>query len=298
MEISDLLSLAEIVVTILVGYYITHWITVKDQRTRTVKDYYINQLGEIRKDVDAFFQEMLDGRLNCRAISDWYGNQEGRLTSFDEGLRLALPLRKKNLAEIIDGAHRNITGTDFFNDHFYDPVLMFSNEERVRLLDNKYSIDKALNEYIILINNSRPRNAWETLIQNFVLENAYHKLVRNRRFPWLSTSWNRILKLIPYILILIAIFFIGKIAWNSFQKHEIEVEKEKQFRDSLMLDMNLHIKVQSKAMNAFLEKYKPVQVDGAKYYKNAIFNRDNKVDSETLMGTNPQMKNNNGGKTK
>lgn len=40
MEISDLLSLSEIAVTILLGYYITHWITVKDQRTRTVKDNF------------------------------------------------------------------------------------------------------------------------------------------------------------------------------------------------------------------------------------------------------------------
>lgn len=95
MEMSDLLSLAEIAVTIIVGYYISHWIAVKDQRTRSVKDYYISQLQEIRKDVDSFFREMLGGNLNCRAISDWYGNQEGRLNSFDEGLRLALPLRKK-----------------------------------------------------------------------------------------------------------------------------------------------------------------------------------------------------------
>lgn len=290
MEMSDLLSLAEIAVTIIVGYYISHWIAVKDQRTRSVKDYYISQLQEIRKDVDSFFREMLGGNLNCRAISDWYGNQEGRLNSFDEGLRLALPLRKKKLAEIIDAVHRNITGTEFFNNHFYDHSLIFQNEEKVNVLRNKFYIDQALNEYIVQINNSRPKNTLETLWQNFVLENDYHKNVRNKKYPCLSTLWNRFLKLLPYMAILLFFFFFAKVAWSSYQKHELEVENEKQFRDSLMLDMNSHVKAQSKAMNSFLEKYRPVNVDGSKHYKNAIFNRDNKVDTETLVGTPPHTK--------
>lgn len=90
--------------------------------------------------------------------------------------------------------------------------------------------------------------------------------------------------------ILLFFFFFAKSAWNSYQKHELEVEKEKHFRDSLMLDMNSYLKAQSKAMNSFLEKYKPVHVDGSKHYKNAIFNRNNNVDTETLVGTTPQIK--------
>ena len=43
-------------------------------------------------------------------------------------------------------------------------------------------------------------------------------------------------------------------------------------------------------MNAFLEKYEPTKVEGSKNYKNVIFNRDNKVDAETLVGSIPQMK--------
>lgn len=286
MEISDLLSLSEIAVTILLGYYITHWITVKDQRTRTVNDYYISQLKDIRKDVDAFFREMLKGNLNCRRISDWYGNQEGRLNSFDEGLRLALPLRKKRLTETIDEIHREITITPFFNDHFNDRKLLFSNVERANVLNLKNKIDKSFNEYIIQINNSRPKSTLETLWQNFVLENDFHKNVRNKKYPYFSTLWNRILKLLPYLFVAILLSYLAKIAWSSYQTHDIKVEKEKLYRDSLMLEMNIHIKEQSQTLNSFLMKYKPVQVDCSRYYKNTIFNGINKVDTETVINPN------------
>lgn len=38
MEISDIISIVEIIVTLILGYYISHWIAVKDQRTRSVKE--------------------------------------------------------------------------------------------------------------------------------------------------------------------------------------------------------------------------------------------------------------------
>lgn len=98
--------------------------------------------------------------------------------------------------------------------------------------------------------------------------------------------WNRILKLLPYLFVAILLSYLAKIAWSSYQTHDIKVEKEKLYRDSLMLEMNIHIKEQSQTLNSFLMKYKPVQVDCSRYYKNTIFNGINKVDTETVVNPN------------
>ena len=113
MSFSDILALVEILVTILFGYYITHWVSVRDTRTRSVKDLYLNQLADIKKNVDTFFKDLFEGKLKGRTIADWYGHQQTSLTCFDEGLRMALPIRKEKLEDVVNRIHEEITGSNF-----------------------------------------------------------------------------------------------------------------------------------------------------------------------------------------
>ena len=55
MTYSDLLSSISILTSIVFGFYITHWYSIRDSRTRVVKDYYIEQVKGIKGRVDKFF---------------------------------------------------------------------------------------------------------------------------------------------------------------------------------------------------------------------------------------------------
>ena len=48
MTYSDLLSSISILTSIVFGFYITHWYSIRDSRTRVVKDYYIEQVKGIK----------------------------------------------------------------------------------------------------------------------------------------------------------------------------------------------------------------------------------------------------------
>ena len=226
MNFSDILALLEILVTILFGYYITHWVTVRDTRTRSVKDLYIGQLSAIKKQVDTFFHDLFDGKLKGRTIADWYGHQQNNLTCFDEGLRLALPIRKEKLEDIVNRIHETITGSDYYNDNFKKSKYILTKDEQAKMLELKASVDKSFNEYVVQINNSRQYYFWETIKQNYRFDVEYFKVNKKCNPKWEALKI-RLQKLIPYIVSLIAIVLIVRGTYASYretlkEEHELQ----------------------------------------------------------------------------
>lgn len=227
MSFSDILALAEILVTILFGYYITHWVTVRDTRTRSVKDLYLGQLSDIKKQVDSFFRDLFDGKLKGRTIADWYGHQQNALTCFDEGLRLALPIRKEKLEDVVNRIHETITGSDYYNDNFNKKKYVLTNDEQAKMLDLKSKVDKSFNEYVVQINNSRQYYFWETIKQNYFFDVEYFK-VEQRHYPHWDAVKIRGLKLLPYVAALIAIVLIVKGTYTSYRTNVNDENKRQE----------------------------------------------------------------------
>lgn len=216
MSFSDILALVEILVTILFGYYITHWVSVRDTRTRSVKDLYLNQLTSIKKNVDTFFKDLFEGKMKGRTIADWYGHQQNSLTCFDEGLRMALPIRKEKLEDVVNRIHEEITGSNFYNENFKKKKYELTKDEQVRMLDLKNRVDKSFNEYVVQINNSRQYYFWEVLKQNYKFDVEFFK-ASGKKYP----NWNSIvirsLKLLPYVLVLGFVLFISYSVFHSYR---------------------------------------------------------------------------------
>ncbi len=213
MSFSDILALLEILVTILFGYYITHWVSVRDTRTRSVKDLYLNQLSDIKKRVDTFFDDLFAGKLNGRTIAYWYGNQQNSLTCFDDGLRLALPIRKVKLEDIVNEIHETITGSEYFNDNFNQEKYELTNEECAKMLALKNKVDKSFNEYVVQINNSRQYYVWENLKHNYMFDLEYFRSIEAKWPKWCAIRI-RCVKLIPYVITFLVLFFVIKGTYN------------------------------------------------------------------------------------
>ena len=233
MSFSDILALIEILVTILFGYYITHWVTVRDTRTRSVKDLYLTQLSDIKKQVDSFFHNLFDGELKGQTIAAWYGHQQNALTCFDEGLRMALPIRKERLEDIVNRIHETITGSDYFNDHFYNKKYILTKDEQAKMLDLKAKVDKSFNEYVVQINNSRQYYHWETIKQNYLFDVEYFK-VDQKFHPCWNALKIRGLSLLPYIVALIAIVLIVLGTYTSYKTNvNDESHRKEMYNNSL-----------------------------------------------------------------
>lgn len=71
MTIADFLTFIGIVVSIVFGFIITRFCSIKDARTRMIKDYYIEQLKQIKSRVDKFYHRVAFGKLSARKIILW-----------------------------------------------------------------------------------------------------------------------------------------------------------------------------------------------------------------------------------
>lgn len=66
MTFSDFMSAIGIITSIVFGFYITHWHSIKDARTRVLKDYYIDQVKAIKGRTDKFFHQIAWGKSSAK----------------------------------------------------------------------------------------------------------------------------------------------------------------------------------------------------------------------------------------
>ena len=155
------------------------------------------------------------------------------MTCFDEGLRLALPICKEKLEDIVNRIHETITGSEYYNDHFKNKKYILTKDEQVKMLDLKTKVDKSFNEYVVQINNSRQYYFWETLRQNYFFDVEYFK-VENKQYPCWHALKIRGLKLLPYVFALIAFILIIKGTFTSYKENlNDENQRQEIFNNSL-----------------------------------------------------------------
>lgn len=211
-DLSDFLSIIDICITLLIGYFLSHWMSVRDSRTRALKDFYIEQLIKIKNETDSFFNDVFAGKLNSREISDWYGKHQNECFCFDEGLRMALPINKKNINDVVNDIHETITGSDYFNDHFKDDKYQLNNKEYLEILSLRQKVNTSFNEYLVQINNCRQFTYFEILWQRIKLN---YKYCTENKKGWLKILLLPFFKLLKVVIILILIYGIVLLCQNK-----------------------------------------------------------------------------------
>ena len=64
MSFSDILTILEILISVVVGFYLAHWYSVRDTQHRAVKDYYINLLSTLQVNCEYIFHGVLDSSIS------------------------------------------------------------------------------------------------------------------------------------------------------------------------------------------------------------------------------------------
>ena len=115
---------------------------------------------------------------------------ENRLLAFDNGLCMALPIRKRGLTDIVFNAHSNLSLLDEFNEQFNYDSIHFGTESRQKIKSYKRGLDENINQYITLINHSSYNNLFVKLWYNIKNDWIYYREVKNICFPIIQILWN------------------------------------------------------------------------------------------------------------
>jgi hypothetical protein len=153
MEISDWLTFIGIMVSIVL-VYVTRFNGLFDQRTRCIKDYYISELVEIRREVIEFYNDLFSGKYYASYFVPWCKSHSARWKALDKSIPKDLVVYSNGVYTYLFDMCRKITDLEDFNNHYKKPLrLTPKTGEEV----NKWELNALvfIDSYILDVNNAR-----------------------------------------------------------------------------------------------------------------------------------------------
>ena len=275
MEIADILTIIGIVVSIIFGFFVTHFYSIRDARTRALKDYYIEQVKAVKVRVDKFFHTVAFGKSSFKKVVNWYDHLNIDVVGIDIGIRKFLDLQITELISVIDGYYGEITQWEDFNDQFSNSNYRPSTAHVIRLKQMKYEIDIFFNNYINHINESNIYPIWKIQCRRIKQSSTFYKS-KGYKCPFFFFFFERMEKhFFESIIVLVLI------AVSAVVIHRMEIKE----KDDLITPLNDISNRQDsiyKEIQLFRNKYKPVEIE-SKTFNNSSFFSAGKVDSVQIM---------------
>ena len=158
MELSDLLAILDIVVTVVIGFVITHMVSVRDSRTRAIKDYYIQELAAIKSEINNFYASLFKGELDAKEIIGWYSAIRNRIDSFDQAVRKTFTIYEGSIAKKLFLNYKYITNSNDFNSNYNQGKIKFRAATKIAIGKNEKQLYMLVERTLYDINNVRARD--------------------------------------------------------------------------------------------------------------------------------------------
>lgn len=180
MELSDFLAILDIVVTVVLGFVITHMVAVRDSRTRAIKDYYIQELASIKKDINAFYSKLLRGELEAKDIIGWYSTSRNRLSVFDTAIRKTFRIHEGKIAQKLFLNYKFITDSTDFNNNYNQGKVIFEASTKRAIGINEKQLYMLIERTLYDINNVRARDYIERKWLEFKSHYLYYRIDKSK----------------------------------------------------------------------------------------------------------------------
>ena len=221
MELSDLLAILDIVVTVVIGFVITHMVSVRDSRTRAIKDYYIQELAAIKSEINNFYASLFKGELEAKEIIGWYSAIRNRIDSFDQAVRKTFTIYEGSIAKKLFLNYKYITNSNDFNTNYNQGKIKFRAATKIAIGKNEKQLYMLVERTLYDINNVRARDyierKWLELKSHYLYYRTSERKSRieaclNILLDWLCTH-KSIIVFWAVLAIIVYFFFvnIGKV---------------------------------------------------------------------------------------
>lgn len=277
MSFSDILTISEILISVVVGFYLAHWYSVRDTQHRAVKDYYINLLSNLQVECEYIFQGVLDSSISGAEMLSKIDDLDSALEGFDEDLRRALPIKLKELQSLIGDVTDKLTDLNDINEQLDQQHFHLGTTDRITVRQLSKEAHRHFGVYINQININQGHHVWHELGSNFRNTINFFK-DHNAKFPILRTLWSLLCAFWTRLLILSMLLLLLFGVWKLYQSQSLNDEIEKndliKWREGVIQEMKIH--------NAILEQIGdsiPVKKEDVKNYYDCIFHRYDTCDS-------------------
>jgi hypothetical protein len=277
MSFSDILTISEILISVVVGFYLAHWYSVRDTQHRAVKDYYITMLSNLQADCEFIFHGVLNSSISGAELLSAIDDLDSALEGFDEDLRRALPIKLKKLQDLIGDVTDKLTDLNDINVQLYQQQFNLGINDRITVRQLSKEAHRHFGVYINQININPGHHVWHELWSNIRNTFSFFK-ARHSTFPILRTLWSLLCAFWTRLLMLFILLLLIFGVWKSYRNQSLNEEDEKkslqEWRNSVIREMKMH--------NAILEQIGdslPVRNEDVKNYHDCIFHRYDTCDS-------------------
>ena len=249
MSFSDILTISEILISVVVGFYLAHWYSVRDSQHRAVKDYYINLLSNLQADCEFIFHGVLDSSISGAELLSKIDDLDNALEGFDEDLRRALPIKLKELQVLIGDVTDKLTDLDDINEQLDQQRFHLGINDRITVRQLSKEAHCLFGTYINQININQGHHVWHELKSNLQNTINFYK-THHAKHPTLSTFWSLLCAFWTRLLMLFILLILVFGVWKSYREQSLNNENEKnsliEWRNGVIREMKIH--------NAILEQ--------------------------------------------
>lgn len=151
---SDWIAVAGIFVNAMLGLILVVIVSSRLSNKRALKDYFINEIKDIRDGYRKFLNELFGSRYDFAKTNSWFQIMNMRLTDLERVLQenyngLTLPVKELNqqLRDIV-------TGDDDFNNSFKKPSVTINQRLKLEIIKKHSEISTSLTKTIVKINKN------------------------------------------------------------------------------------------------------------------------------------------------
>jgi len=277
MSFSDILTILEILISVVVGFYLAHWYSVRDTQHRAVKDYYIELLSNLQENCEYIFHGVLNSSISGAELLSVIDDLDSALEGFDEDLRRALPIKLKKLQDLIGDVTDKLTNLNDINVQLYHQQFNLGINDRITVRQLSKEAHRHFGVYINQININPGHHVWHELWSNIRNTFSFFK-AHHSKFPILRTFWSLLCAFWARLLMLSVLLLLIFGVWNLYQNQSLDDENEKnslqEWRNSVIQEMKVH--------NGILEQIGdslPVRNEDVKNYQDCVFHRYDTCDS-------------------
>lgn len=152
METSDWIELLGILLTAGIGIWIAKGIQNSVNKTRALRDFFIQELSSLRQDYQSFINSILAGKLSANDIIVTFKSFTTRITTLDEFIHLKFSIEGHPIKDAHVKLREELTGYDEFNEQFKGEVVTFSSSSILQFQNLHLVLAKAIMQQVINVN--------------------------------------------------------------------------------------------------------------------------------------------------
>lgn len=226
MPLSDFLTLVNIAITLIVGFYLTHWFSVRDSRHRALKDFYIDEVKSLSDEIGETFRKLKSGGITGEQFVQWFGLIERRLEILDKDIEEAFPIFSVSIYNPVFEAHRVISNSEDFNNFFRVEHHIYNAETSNLIVEHEELIYKAIHQIVSNINECPKRglieSAWRWLKKEWIYFIKQEKSIKGYLLHWVKRI---VYYAVIFILPLIVVLYFWTWFVERFKPEDSELER-------------------------------------------------------------------------